>query len=242
MIQSTTVRTLTGAALVFVLGCAAAQATVIIEDFSNAAIASYTTYGGNIAPANSAKLPGWDIGGRYFKFEDIGTDRIIVATQDFGGYDVGIKLTAQSSEYRPAWDAAQADEALDLSLADELQFDVVFRLEASGMPNSSFNITMFYYDTSDAVARSVQILAPERSAWTTDQYKTFTVDVDAISGFDKSEDKVYGFRMASLWTRIGLTYGAYGLSSISYTQVPEPTTLALLGGALLVGALRRRRA
>lgn len=227
--------------LAIALAGSTVSAAVIIEDFSKATIASYTTYGGNKAPDGTAKLAGWEVGGRYFKFEDMGSDRVMSATQDYGGYDIAIKLTAQSNEYRPAWDTAQASEALVLSDADELLFKVPFRFAVAGQPVASFNVVMYYFDVSDNAARTVTILSPAASFWALDEIKTFAVDVDAISGFDKSVDKVFGFRMAGIWSRIGTTYGSYGLTSIEYTQVPEPATMALLGAALLVGALRRRR-
>lgn len=217
-----------------------ASAAVVIEDFNNAAIESYNAYGGNKATAGTAKLTGWEVGGRYFMFEDVGGDRVMSATQNYGGYDVGIHLTAQSNEYRPAWDAAQASEALVLSDAEELLFDVAFRIAVAGRPNTSFKVDMYYFDVSDNAPKTVTILAPPLTDWEIDEIKTFSVALDTISDFDKSVDLVFGFRMSDVWTRIGLTYGAYGLASIQYTAVPEPTTLLLLSGAALAGALRRR--
>ena len=218
-----------------------ASANVIIEDFSNAAIASYTTYGGNEVPDGSAHLTGWEIGGRYFTFEDVGADRMMTATQGSGGYDIGIKLAATSSEYKPVWDVAQASEAISLADASDLEFQLVNRLGVGGtVPGDTPvpTITMYYYDTSAAATQSVQVLVSS-TAWAKDEVKTLTASVDSISGFDKSTDLVYGFRVTPNWVRIGSTRNSIAWSSVSYTRVPEPATLVLLAlGATC--AIRRR--
>ncbi len=191
--------------------------TVTIEDFSNCGLASYTDYHGNIAPTGSAYLSGWDIGGRYFQFKDVSTDRIMSATYAYGGYDLGIALELSGAEYLPYWDASQQSEAINLADAGSLRFGVTLDLPANGMTGTSFTVTMYYYDTSAATTASVQILSAGSGAWTSGQTKSFPVMIDAISGFDKTQDLVYGFRIGNVWTQIGSVTGSYGLTSIIYT-------------------------
>ncbi len=202
---------------------------VTIEDFSNCAVASYTDYHGGVAPAGSAYLPGWEIGGRYFQFKDVGADRIMSATYAYGGYDLGIKLILLDAEYQPAWDASQQSEAISLAEAGSLRFSVNLDIAASGATGTSFIVTMYYYDTSAAAPATVQILSAGPGAWTSGQTKTFPVMIDSIGGFDKTQDPVYGFRISNVWTQIGSVTGSYGVTSIVYT-IPNGVPVVDAGG------------
>ncbi len=195
----------------------ATTTVVTIEDFGNAAIASYTSYSGNMVPSGSSCLSGWEIGGRYFEITNIGTDPVMAATQGYAGYDVGIDLASSSSEYQPVWDAAQQSEAVSLADAANLRLAVTMDATADGTPDTTFHITMYYYDTSAAAPVSVEVLADGRTVWTADQTKVYSVQADSIPGFDKSEDLVYGFRMTGVWMRVSGVNGRFALNSIAYT-------------------------
>ena len=200
-----------------------ASVTVTIEDFSKPAPAAYVQYGGDLAPAGSALLPGWEMGGRYFRFEDLAGDRMMAAVQTYSGLDVGSKLALTSSEYRPTWDAAQASEALNLAEFDELQFHLVNRVGIAGTPTVVFTLTMYYYDASDSVARTATVLSTNGGVWAVNETKTFTVATNAIAGFDKAADPVYGFRLDG-YIRIGATYGPIAWTKIAITRsAPELT-------------------
>ena len=200
-----------------------ASVTVTIEDFSKPAPAAYVQYGGDLAPAGSALLPGWEMGGRYFRFEDLAGDRMMAAVQTYSGLDVGSKLALTSSEYRPTWDAAQASEALNLAEFDELHFHLVNRVGIAGTPTVVFTLTMYYYDASDSVARTATVLSTNGGVWAVNETKTFTVATNAIAGFDKATDPVYGFRLDG-YIRIGATYGPIAWTNIAITRsAPELT-------------------
>ncbi len=112
-------RRMYGTAILGFIACGliagSAAANVIIEDFSNVPLASYSGYTGSMVPSGSAHLTGWEIGCRRADVVDVGTDRLLSPNNAYAKYDLGVALAASSSEYQPVWDAAQASEAISLA-------------------------------------------------------------------------------------------------------------------------------
>ncbi len=121
-----------------------------IEDFNNTTDYTYTSFGGSQAPAGSATLTGWDLGGRYFKFEEVNGQRMMTANASWSGLDLGIKLAVTDNEYQPVWDESEADEAISLADVDQLQFQLVNRTGAAGAQGDNMVIYMYMYDTSES--------------------------------------------------------------------------------------------
>ena len=228
-----------GLASLLLRGSPAQAAVATIEDFSSGSIASYTEYGGNVAPAGSTRQPGWEVGGRYFQFEDVNGDRMLSSASNWGGLDIGIKLAATSNEYQPVWDAAQASEALDFTNVEQLQFQLVNRSGLTGTTSDTFAVTMYFFDTSNGTTATVQLFSCHNgTAWTASEVKTFAVDVASLAGFDNTADKVYGFRLAPSWVRINYNGGQIGLTSITCTVtsdgLPAPNAVTNLGSSTVL--------
>lgn len=218
-----------------------ASAVVVLEDFSEPAVQLKETYEGNVL-LDAALVPGWDIGGRYIRIEDVGTDRMMSASKDGGAYSIGTNLTRSGNAYYPAYNAA---EAISLANADDLQFGFVNRMPKAGWPVTALNMVMSYYDASAGAVATVKLFGTSGNnggTWALGEAKTFTVDVDTIANFDKAADKVFGFQFTGSWNRmssVASSDGPIGWTSLAYTEVPEPATLVLLAlGGLSV--LRRR--
>ena len=218
------------AGMILLFGCSQAGALVAtIEDFSNAPLQAFTGSTGNVAPAGSAHLPGWLVGGRYFIFLDAGTDRIMVCNAGYGDFDIGTKLAVSSSEYRPAWDATLSSKAISLANATDLQFTLINRSSSSNTPasNNTLVVTMYFYDDS-ASASATATLLNDRTTWAGNQTRTFTIPVDGIAGFDKVRDLVYGFRVSQAYTGMQFAWTSVTCTLTQSDGLPAPDAVTNL--------------
>ena len=200
-----------------------------IEDFSNAPLQAFTNGAGNVAPAGSAHLPGWLIGGRLFSFLDAGTDRIMVANGGYAGFDIGTKMAVTSSECRPVWDATLSSKAISLANVTDLQFTLINRSSSSNTPayNNALVVTMYFYDDSAGAAATATVLN-DRTTWAGNQTRTFTILVDGIAGFDKTRDLVYGFRVSQAYTGMQFAWTSLACTLAQSDGLPAPDAVTNL--------------
>ncbi|MCG3181448.1 MAG: hypothetical protein BIFFINMI_03844 [Phycisphaerae bacterium] len=245
------------AATTALLAGPAGAAVVTIEDFSNVTpplnfSSTSANYNGfNLGPG-SGLLTGWEIGGRYDNFPDVGGGATaMVATVSYGNMQIGTGNGAYTSNGNAGLLVYNASNALDVSTATYI--DLVFRNDNAfaatfnGASGSDDTIVLYTYDqTAAATATRTLGQLSDLGSFSAGQTKTMHVLLSAVSGFDPAADLVYGFKINSPYGYVGGgNYGGVTLVRIEYdpAPVPEPATLGLLlvGGAGLAGGLRPRR-
>lgn len=213
----------------------AASMDVVIEDFDNCPVGTYSTYGGNDLNA-VGHLSGWEVGGRYFNIIDRGGgDMDMTGNATYGSLSVGTAIVLSSNSGTPSYEAS---EALDMSGSTYLKFTFKNNTAYSGafQGGGSANqddIYMYYWDASAGATVSVRIYAETDAAfgyWTAGQEKVFTKLLSDITGFDKSADRVYGFRYVNSYGYIGNNhYGSLTWVSLAYdVPQPQPGTLIMM--------------
>lgn len=229
---------------VALMACAAhAGADTLIEDFDGCPAGVYNAYGG-VDLGEVGTLTGWEIGGRYVTItnRDGFGDMDAVGNHGDGSTTVATTVEISGNHGRPVFDAS---EALDMSQSTYVKNTLTNNSADSLRWGTNGKIRMYYRDATDSTDKYVEIAKGWGYPDPGDTW-THTDMLDTLTGFDKTEDLVFGF-----WMNPNSTYAGAGLNPyptwnlIEYDvpeapPIPEPgsAVLLLLGG---LGALIRRK-